>query len=110
LDYLLKQLEIFSKFTVYLFFSPEREKYKSKIKTISLYKLDNMIKKKYANVHFFNNYQIKFGDSLFADCTHFNNIGATKYSILISEQILSNQNNGNRVDFPPVVHKIRNTF
>lgn len=85
----IDQLDFFEKRKVYIFFSPERAKYKTKNKYKILSRLETELKKKFRNVRFFNNYKQNYSDSMFVDCYHFNDIGAKKYSELIYEQMKS---------------------
>jgi len=80
-------LKLFQKKHVYIFFSPERVKYKNIKKLNSIIKLKHLINHHYTNVQFFNNYLEDFHDSLFVDCTHLNNIGAKKYTQIILKQM-----------------------
>ena len=87
IDYFIDKLNIFKGHKVYVFFSPERNKYKTKIKEKILSDLEVALKKRYTDVLFFNNYHLNYSDSEFADCYHLNDLGARKYSELIFNQI-----------------------
>ncbi|MEY4573633.1 MAG: hypothetical protein RLZ10_2932 [Bacteroidota bacterium] len=89
LENFVDQLAFLEKYKVYLFFSPERGKYKTTNKYNSLSRLEAELKCRYRNVLFFNNYNQNYSDSMFVDCYHFNDEGAKKYSELIHEQINS---------------------
>ncbi len=93
MDNFITQLGLLKNHTVYVFFSPERLKYKSKIKRRILSDLDKNIKRNFNNVCFFNNYNQDYSDSKFVDCHHFNNIGARDYSKLIFNQLESKKSN-----------------
>jgi hypothetical protein len=93
MDNFMTQLGLLKNHTVYVFFSPERVKYKSKIKRRVLSDLDKNIKKNFNNVCFFNNYNQDYLDSKFVDCHHFNNIGARDYTKLIFNQLKSKKSN-----------------
>ena len=89
LDKFVHDLNFIKQYKVYIFFSPERLKYKSliKIKAVELLKLK--INGEYKNVSFFNNYAVNYSDTLFCDCTHFNDKGDNMYTQLIFSQINS---------------------
>ena len=89
LENFIDQLACLEKYKVYIFFSPERGKYKTANKYNSLSRLEAELKCRYRNVLFFNNYNQNYPDSMFVDCYHFNDEGAMKYSELIHEQINS---------------------
>lgn len=92
LDDFVSQLAMFKGYKIYLFFSPERSKYKSIGKKNAIAKLENLIKNRYSNVSFYNNYCQDFNDSLFVDCYHFNSLGALRYTQLIFAQIDTTKN------------------
>jgi hypothetical protein len=81
------ELKIFNKVNVFIFFSPERKKYKNKEKIVAIKKIQDIITHKYKNITFINNYLKDFDDSLFVDCTHLNNVGAMQYTKLICDEI-----------------------
>lgn len=87
IDYMIQELSKFKDFQVYFFFSPERKKYKTKIKQNVVNKMQQRICYKLKNVHFFNLYDLNFDDSLFADCTHFNDQGASVYAEKIAHMM-----------------------
>jgi len=90
---LLSFIESFSLFknrVVYIFFSPERMKYKTKSKQKTIEFIQDHIKNTFSNVFFFNNYNLNFSDSMFVDCYHFNEIGAREYTkVMLHEFIAS---------------------
>jgi hypothetical protein len=93
LENLLNQLEILANHKVYLFFSPERMKYKSQSKVRAISEFERNLKKKFNNINFSNFYNLEYPDSLFVDCTHFNNCGARNYTQLIVNQVNSCKSN-----------------
>ncbi len=91
IEQFIDQLRIFDNFEVFLFFSPERVFYSSQSKYLNIQKLKGIVESKYKNIRVFNNYNVRYQDSLFADCTHFNINGAKQYTQLISGQLLLNR-------------------
>jgi hypothetical protein len=87
LNNFMKELNEFRKHEVCIFFSPERIKFKSKVRETAITELEKRLKHQYSNVKFFNNYNLKYSDSMFVDCYHFNEIGAKEYTKLMWRQI-----------------------
>jgi hypothetical protein len=89
----IKQMSIFKNRKVYIFFSPERIKYKTNSKRKSITFLKDYISNTFPNVIFVDYYNINFSDSMFVDCYHFNEIGAREYTKLLLHQFISSKSN-----------------